>query len=88
MKDLEKPLTDYCTHWEGIGGQLGLPDSVIENIKADHPLKHRECFRETLKKWLRMDTTATWGKLELAITNTNRATLGLPKILSSKLIHL
>jgi len=40
-----------------------------------------------LDKWLRLDgDKATWGVLELAITNANHEDLGLPAILASKII--
>ena len=84
MKDLGQIMTEYCTQWKDIGAQLGLKPASIRVIAADNPLKTRECFRETLQKWLLMDTKATWHTLELAITNANREILGLSKLLSSK----
>ena len=85
MRDLGQIMTEYCTQWKDIGAQLGLTPASIRVIAADNPTKTRECFRETLQKWLQMDTKATWHTLELAITNANRENLGLPKLLSSKL---
>jgi len=83
-KDLGQILTKHCTQWKDIGGQLGLTLAAIGMIEADKSSKIRECFRETLQKWLEMDTKATWHTLELAITNANRESLGLPKLSSSK----
>ena len=84
MRDLGQMLTEYCTQWKDIGAQLGLSSALLRVIDADNT-KQRECFRETLQKWLQMDTKATWHKLELAITNATRGSGALPKLSSSKL---
>jgi len=84
MRELGQILTEYCTLWKDIGGQLGLPPAVIRMIEADNISKTRECFRETLQKWLQMDTKATWHTLELAITNANQENLGLSTLASGK----
>ena len=79
MKDLGKIMTDYCIQWKEIGDQLELTTSVLNNIEADNPTSKRECFRQTLDKWLKMDTTATWQKLESAITKVNQDSMGTAK---------
>ncbi|XP_065900600.1 uncharacterized protein [Dysidea avara] len=81
MRDLGQMLTEYCTQWKDIGAQLGLSSALLRVIDADNT-KQRECFRETLQKWLQMDTKATWHKLELAITNATRGSGALPKLSS------
>ena len=53
-------------------------------MASGHPGDNRECFRVTLEKWLQLNVGVTWSKLELAITNANRESLGLPPLLTSK----
>ena len=76
-KDYQQFLTKYCLEWRSIGLQLGLEQDVLDVINADHLNQRKECFGLTLDKWLQLDTEATWSKLELAITNANRATLSI-----------
>ena len=83
-KDYQKFLTNYCLQWRSIGLQLGLEQAPLDVINADHRNQNRECFRLTLDKWLQQDTKATWSKLELAITNANRVTLGIDVLATSK----
>ena len=86
MKGLYRFLTDYCAYWRPIGLKLGLQSSVLDLIEADYHLKQRECFRETLQKWLQQDIHATWRKLELAITNAKREYFGLDALDACKSI--
>ena len=75
-------LTKYCIQWRGIGLKLGLEKCILDNIEADHPLQ-RECLEKTLDAWLKQDQDkATWGVLELAITNANRVKLALEPLQS------
>ena len=76
MKELNRYLTEYSEYWESIGLKLGLNPSVLNLIKTNNLTRQRECFSETLQKWLQQDTEATWCKLELAITNAKREYLG------------
>ena len=85
MKGLNRFLTDYCEYWRPTGLKLGLQSAVLGLIESDHRLQQRECFRETLQKWLQQDVHATWRKLELAITNAKREYLGLDALDTSKL---
>jgi len=70
--------------WKEIGGELGLKPEVINNIGANFQSfdreKHESCLKEVFKKWLEVDTGATWSKLELALTNVARAEQGLPPV--------
>ena len=81
-KDLLKFLTDYCKHWRDIGLLLGLQSSILDLVASAHPMQDRECFRVTLEKWLQLNVGVTWENLELAITNANRASLGLQPLTS------
>ena len=82
-RDLHRFLTDYCKHWRGTGLQLGLKTSVLDQVEADyHTLSER--FRVTLEKWSQLNVGVTWGNLELAITNSNRESLGLQPLTTGK----
>ena len=82
-KDLYRFLTDYCKHWRGIGLQLGLKTSVLDQVEADHHTMS-ERFRVTLENWLQLNIGVTWGNLELSITNANRGNLGLEPLITGK----
>ena len=83
-KDYQKLLTTYCLDWRCIGLLLGLEQTLLDVINADHPNQYRDCFRLTLERWLQRDAEATWSKLELAITNANRVKLGIDELATSK----
>ena len=72
MKDLIKLLTKYCPLWNDIGIKLGLKQTVLDVIRLDNYMRHRDCFRITLQRWLEQNTHADWKTLELAITNAKR----------------
>jgi len=46
-----------------IGTLLGLPNGELKAIEAGYPTNVRWCCNQMLKKWLEIDTTASWGKL-------------------------
>ena len=79
MRDLNRYVTKkYATDWEDIGIELGLKLDVLKIIANDNPLKSVACLRNTLDKWLELNTEdTTWKTLEIAITNVNRSKLGL-----------
>ena len=83
-KDYQKFLTKHCLEWKAIGLQLGLEQALLNLKEADHRDQNRECLRLILDDWLQMDEKATWSKLELAITNANRAKLGIDPLDTSK----
>ena len=78
MKDLNRYVTrKYASDWLEIGIELGLDLDVLNIIESDNPLKCVACLRNTLDKWLKFYTDATWKTLEIAITNVNRSKLGM-----------
>ena len=84
-KSLTEILTPYSRYWKQIGLELGLNASVLDNIEDDVS-KQRDRFERTLEDWLKLDQQgATWGVLELAITNANRQYLQLPPLSKCKL---
>ena len=82
MRDVNRYVTrKYATDWEDIGIELGLDLDVLKIISRDNPLQSVVCLRETLDKWLKLNTgDATWRTLEVALTNVNRAKLGLDPV--------
>ena len=82
MRDINRyVIRKYSSDWYDIGLELGLELSVLEAIEKDNPEKHVSCFRKTLDKWLQLNTNdATWRTLEVALTNVNRAKLGLDPV--------
>ena len=82
MRDLNRYVVkNYATGWYDIGIELGLELSVLKTIKRDNPQQSVDCLRETLDKWLTMNIDdATWKTLEIALTNVNRAELGLAPV--------
>ena len=81
MKYLHRYVIEkYAPDWKAIGSELNLKDSTLDVIAVDYPLKSTACFEETLKKWLNLNTGATWEMLEVAITNVRRAKLHLEPV--------
>ena len=82
MKDLNRYVTwKYATSWYDIGIELGLDLDVLDIIEKDHPQQSVTCFKKMLDKWLKLTVNdATWGTLEVALTNVNRAKLGLDPV--------
>ena len=79
MGDLNRYVTrKYATDWYDIGIELGLELDVLNIIKKSNSQDCVACFKNTLDKWLKLNTDdATWKTLEVALTNVNRANLGL-----------
>jgi len=68
----------YAIHWEELGAKLGLKDHYIAVISQDNafnPNRTVACCKNMLKKWLQIDTTATWGKLIDAIKAVSKKNL-------------
>jgi len=62
-----------------------LKSFVLDNIEDDYPRRLRERFEKMLNSWVKMDQDkATWGTLELALSNANRVELGLEPLLERK----
>ena len=82
MKDLNRYVTrKYSPSWEDIGIELELDLDVLKVIARNYPQQSDICLRETLDKWLKLNTdNAIWKTLEVALTNVNRAKLGLDPV--------
>ena len=64
LKDLYKHITpQYAADWEVIGTLLGMPSGELKAIEAGYPTNVKWCCNQMLRKWLEIDTTASWEKL-------------------------
>ena len=63
-KELNQYITPhYAAHWRVIGTQLGLSTGALDIIGHDNMHKAVQCCNGMFKKWLEVDTTASWEKL-------------------------
>ena len=71
MRDVNRYIVEQqAAQWEKFGLELGLKDYHIVNISKDNehnPNRSVTCCSEMLQKWLHIDPTATWGKLDDAV---------------------
>ena len=68
LKNLYKHVTPcYAAHWEDIGVYLDMEIGHLKVIKRDNPGDTSGCCKDLWKKWLEVDTDATWEKLFTAI---------------------
>ena len=64
LKDLYIYITpQYATQWQVIGILLGLSSAVLDIIEHDNRDKAIPCCNTMLRKWLQVDSTASWRKL-------------------------
>ena len=81
MKELNRyVMRENANKWEDIGKELGLALDKLKITAKDNPLDIRKCFLTTLDQWLKENPGATWRTLEIALTNVNRAKLGLDSV--------
>ena len=68
MRDINRHIVEQqAAQWERLGVELGLKDYHIANISKDNPNRSVTCCRVMLQKWLDIDPSATWAKLNDAI---------------------
>ena len=64
LKELYQHITpQYATHWRVIGTLLGLSTEALDIIENDNTCKAIQCCNAMLKRWLEVDTTASWEKI-------------------------
>ena len=84
MRDLNRYIVEQqAVQWERLGVELGLKDYHIANISRDHPNRSVTCCREVLQKWLDMDPSASWSKLDDAVKKIKSLTTGSLSTVSS-----
>ena len=68
---------DSC--WRMLGLMLGLKNSVLQGIDANHgggkPNAQAHALMDTLTRWIRQDTQASWGKLITALEKCGHKTI-------------
>ena len=74
MRDLNRHIVEQqAAQWKRLGLELGLKDYHIANINANNSSCNERqvevCCSQMLQKWLEIDPSATWGKLDDAIKN-------------------
>ena len=79
MRDINKYVMKYAANWKDIGLELGFDFDELAIVEKDH---HSSgcvgCFQVIINQWLqRNPDNATWGALEVALTNVNRQKLKL-----------
>ena len=68
LRDLYRYIaTQQAAQWEWLGLELGLNDVQINTISMNHRGDVEACCRSMLSKWLQIDPSASWGKLDDAI---------------------
>ena len=70
LASLYKHVVPCITDWEGLGVHLGLQPYHLDCISSDNsynPDRTKNCCRVVLKKWLQLECSPTWGKLEDAV---------------------
>ena len=64
LQDLYEHITpQYALEWKVIGTLLGVASERLDIIEHDNHYRAELCCNDMLKWWLRVDPTASWGKL-------------------------
>ena len=74
MRDLNRHIVEQqAVQWKRLGEELELKDYHIANISENNSSRNETqvevCCSQMLQKWLEIDPSATWGKLDDAIKN-------------------
>ena len=94
LASLYKNIVPCITDWEDLGVYLGLQPHELDCISKDNeytPNRTRNCCKAVLKKWLELECSPTWGKIEDAINaienllTTNNDITGKCLIINHKL---
>ena len=82
LKDFYKHITpQYAANWKEIGTLLGLPSGELNAIEAGWPTNVKWCCNRMLQKWLEIDDTACWEKMNAAIESPVQISIGVLNIL-------
>ena len=81
----------WAAKWSELGEAIGLLpyelDTISEN-HAYHPRRSEECCKAVLKIWLERDVTASWNKLDKAISSISSSTIHVDSIKEGVCSHL
>ena len=64
---LKKIHTLKIDNWYGVGLELDIESTCLDEIKRDHPQDVKGQKVAMFNKWLSQDTSATYGKLARAL---------------------
>ena len=88
MRSLNRDIVEQqAPHWESLGLELGLKDYHIAIISKDNPNRSVTCCREMLQKWLEIDLSATWGKLDDTIKKIRLSSATIPMYINKEGNH-
>ena len=64
LSDLEEYFTpQYAADWKEIGIMLDVDTGILNVIGKDYHPSATNCSNAMLEKWLKIDNSASWGKL-------------------------
>ena len=76
MRDLHRYVVQQqAAQWDRLGLELGLERYHIAIITRDHPNRSVTCCGEMLQKWLEIDPSASWRKLDDAVRRIRSPTI-------------
>ncbi|XP_065916873.1 uncharacterized protein [Dysidea avara] len=61
-------VPQYADQWRSLGAALGVEECQLEMISQDNAHNPTTCCRAMFSKWLTLKRSATWGKLDDAIS--------------------
>ena len=62
--EINRHVAPYCaTKWRELGEALGMTPPQLDIINVDHPNSCEERCKVMLRKWVKQDVSATWGRL-------------------------
>ena len=70
LQSLYKLVVPCITNWEDFGAQLGLKSHHLDCISRDNaynPNRTKDCCRAVFKKWLQLESSPIWDKVEGAV---------------------
>ena len=71
LKDAFRELLPLATYWKTIGTLLGLPQHILEKIKADEDTAH-DRLQKMLSEWLKQVDSPTWKALADAVESIDK----------------
>ena len=67
LSEAHEGLVGISHKWQDVRIQLKLEEGILKAIESDHPKNSRDCLREMLSKWLKVDPRPTWHTLCAAL---------------------
>ena len=80
LSEVYEGLVGISHKWQDVGIQLKLEEGILKAIESDHPKNSRDCLREMLSAWLKIDLRPTWHTLCAALRSE---TVGEEKVASN-----